>query len=392
MTTLKKPLVSLCRLSAIGDCFIACEALKILIEKNAHPIFITSPFFQDVAEQIKGLEAYILFENKETITFFYKKEGFFVKASYASFLTYLEEKKIDTSQFHFLDLQATTRSRRALASLKRFFREAKFHSLRVEKNTKGRFLLILKSLFKGQKKESHSFLPQKNMYVRNLEVVQKFLKTDVCLPKTPYFEFYSKEVLAPSHEKDVPPILKSEEELDLKNLNDAILIFPNSSFPLKNWPKESFYELNKLLLTHLDRTLVIMGGSKDGDIGAFLASLNPKRILNAAGHLTLLETLKLISRSSLIITNDSFATHASYLLQKNALVLFGPTSPLFGFVPNHRLEALKHIKILYAQLGCSPCTRHGKGSCRFGNLKCFQSLKPEEVFEEALKMLSKSPS
>ena len=68
-----------------------------------------------------------------------------------------------------------------------------------------------------------------------------------------------------------------------------------------------------------------------------------------------------------------------------ASVLFGATSPLFGFVPIY-----EKISIEYMNLSCSPCSRHGKGFCRFKNLKCLQDIDTLNIFNHILNLKTKN--
>ena len=84
-------------------------------------------------------------------------------------------------------------------------------------------------------------------------------------------------------------------------------------------------------------------------------------------------------RDSQIVTNDSFPAHAAQAFEIPATVLFGATSPYFGFAPK---APQIHVETL--NLACSPCTRHGNRQCPYKNLKCLTGISANHVFKQIL--------
>ena len=122
--------------------------------------------------------------------------------------------------------------------------------------------------------------------------------------------------------------------------------------------------------------VVLCGSKLEIDIGIYLDFPKNNRVLNLIDKTNLQEVLNLISQSKYVVANDSFAAHAAEMFGVPATVLFGSTTPKFGFISKS-----EKITVEYLNLACSPCTRHGKNKCRFENLKCLTDISAEKVFE-----------
>jgi heptosyltransferase II len=159
--------------------------------------------------------------------------------------------------------------------------------------------------------------------------------------------------------------------------NPYVCIFPGASSFTKSWPKESFSKLIDFILKETTLKVVLCGGNTEVSIGSYLCfGRNPNRLENKVGQLDLKETLQLLAGSAGFVSNDSFPGHAAKEFGKPGVVIFGPTSPAFGFAPDST-----KVATLWSGIGCSPCSRHGKADCRFRDLACLTSILPEEVFD-----------
>lgn len=105
-------------------------------------------------------------------------------------------------------------------------------------------------------------------------------------------------------------------------------------------------------------------------------------VLNLAGKLTLEQSAVVLSKSKILLSNDSGLTHIAEAVGVPVAVLFGPTIESFGFAP-WRAESRAHS----ARIGCRPCSRHGKKPCRFGDQLCFHSIDTRDVARHLAKNL-----
>ena len=61
------------RLSAIGDCVIACKSVRRLIEAKIDPVFVTSPMCFDVAAAVPDLNFVVLADASGNLQFYERK-------------------------------------------------------------------------------------------------------------------------------------------------------------------------------------------------------------------------------------------------------------------------------------------------------------------------------
>ena len=168
-------------------------------------------------------------------------------------------------------------------------------------------------------------------------------------------------------------VSNAEEILsDLKK--PIVIIHPGAKYPLKRWGNERFIALSHLFAEN-EFNVVLIGKGR-----------NSSRIRWVDG--IPLETLVgLISMGNIFIGNDSGPTHIASALGIPTVAIFGPTHPALGFAPKG-----KFATYISANLNCSPCTLHGKGRCKFEVQKCFEKIKPKNVFDIAIELYYKSKS
>jgi ADP-heptose:LPS heptosyltransferase len=350
-------IVFVIRLSAIGDVIIASHAILKLIQNNYYPILVTSSLTKEIAERILNLNDYICLENKKNLTYFINKK----ETNKAEFEKHL--KKINTHKNNILlDLQKTLRSKKALKLINKKLNLKIEQKYSVSKRTFYRtFLIMIRYLYFKQKKIKTK-ITIKRIHDLQEETIVRIIKDD----KKIYFKTENKSILT----------LIKKDSLLSKKIN-YICFFPGASGFIKTWPKEKFRELADILLQKTNLNIVICGLSENEEfIGNYISYLKQDRIINLVNKTSLSQTLDIISQAKYIVTNDSFAAHAADAYQIPATVIFGATSPHFGFVP-----LFKNILIEYENLACSPCSRHGKGHCRYQNLKCLQLIESKKVFK-----------
>ncbi len=156
------------------------------------------------------------------------------------------------------------------------------------------------------------------------------------------------------------PVLKSEKEF--KGLPEKyILIAPFSSKPKKDL---SHKVLKKILENESkDKICIIVGDKKSKE--KKLPLIN-KNIIDIRGETSLRELFYVVKKSSYIITVDSMISHIASAYEKEGFVIFGPTTPLYGFYPYG-----DKLKVIHKKIPCSPCSLHGEGICLF-NKKCYE--------------------
>lgn len=167
-----------------------------------------------------------------------------------------------------------------------------------------------------------------------------------------------------------PESLKKADEL-LSEMPDFIALAPSAAYFLKRWPKESFKELIEKMP---DEKFVLLGGPEDTFIED-IAAVAPHRTLNLAGKCSLGASAAVISRSKILVSNDTGLMHMGEQLGVPVVAIMGPAP--FGF-PSRTPQTT----ILEKQLACRPCSKHGQGPCRNPNYhQCMMDIKPIDVVD-----------
>ena len=167
-------------------------------------------------------------------------------------------------------------------------------------------------------------------------------------------------------------------QLKIKNLigkDPVIALVPSAAWEMKRWPIEHWKKLIELLPNN---KFVVLGGKEDLFCQDFV-SIDPNRILNLAGKLSLVESCYLVTQSELIISADTGLLHVADVLGGKGLSLMGPTA--FGFTKSPL------IKTLEVDLPCRPCTKDGSGKCSQSIYqRCMVDITPTTVASEVLNL------
>lgn len=115
---------------------------------------------------------------------------------------------------------------------------------------------------------------------------------------------------------------------------NAILLFPNSRGPRKEWPY--FYELTRLLLEKTDKVCVWIGQNCPEQVPQHA------RFINFIGKTKLSDLPLLIENAACVIANDSGPIHLSAALNKPLVGIYGPTDGLrYGPYPTQQHHVLQ---------------------------------------------------
>lgn len=118
-----------------------------------------------------------------------------------------------------------------------------------------------------------------------------------------------------------PFLYYQDTEFDLLDKDKKNIIFVvGSSWPSKNYPKEKYLELSKKFE---DNIIIVWGNDEERTFAQFIKDGNDKVVV--APKLSLDELKCLISKSDLVIGNDTGPTHMAWGLNKPSIMLFGPT-------------------------------------------------------------------
>ncbi|CBW27199.1 putative transferase (LPS biosynthesis-related) [Halobacteriovorax marinus SJ] len=159
--------------------------------------------------------------------------------------------------------------------------------------------------------------------------------------------------------------------------SDSIAIAPSAAWEMKRWPLDYW---KRLISLNKELKFTVLGGPGD-KFCEELREIDPQRVTNLAGKLSLIESCYIVSKTKLLISADTGLIHVADLLGRKGISLMGPTA--FGFATGD------HIKTLEVDLPCRPCTKDGRGKCSQDIWqKCMVDITPEMVSSEIKAQLS----
>jgi lipopolysaccharide heptosyltransferase II len=164
-------------------------------------------------------------------------------------------------------------------------------------------------------------------------------------------------------------------------------LFPGAGWIHKQWPPERFAELADRLAERGVRA-VVLGGPRDVDACRRVRDRMSSRPVVLAGIARLRETIALIDRMALFISNDTGPMHIAAGLGIPTIGVFGP-----GDIAKYRPWG-PHTRVVSARLPCSPCPQEEDTCLLHGREKaeCMKGIPVEEVYAAASCMLDRRPS
>lgn len=161
-------------------------------------------------------------------------------------------------------------------------------------------------------------------------------------------------------------------------------IMPGSAWPGKRWPVDSFLELiHGIKRSRPDWIPVLFGDPNEESVSALQSDLKASQVQfeSKIGKKTYRDLAREMMEIDFLISNDTGLSHLAEGLRKPSVVLFGPTTPEFGFAPG-----LHASKSLGSKLWCRPCGKDGSLCFRLGEdrFACMKKLDPSIVLSAAV--------
>lgn len=170
--------------------------------------------------------------------------------------------------------------------------------------------------------------------------------------------------------------------------NDDIVIAPGSVWNTKRLPEEKWAEL----IMHpymLEKNVILIGAEGDVQtVETILKKVGGKHpnLVNRTGQDDIKQTIKVIARGRLLISNDSAPQHIAVAVNTPVITIYGSTVPDFGFYPVGDLDVTIETD---EKLSCRPCTDHGKRECPIKTFDCMKSIKIDKIIE-SMQLIEKS--
>lgn len=180
-------------------------------------------------------------------------------------------------------------------------------------------------------------------------------------------------------------------ELGLGQGRALVAIAPGAAHATKTWPTDGWTRLVRRLVS-TGAEVVVVGGPEDGEVAntvvagvrGRLSGAEERRIVSAAGLLSLQESGAVIRRAAALISGDTGAMHMATGVGTPVVALFGPTVRQFGFFPYQAQRS----SVVELPLECRPCSAQGGPVCPLGHHRCMRAIAPETVFESLCAVLA----
>ncbi len=143
-----------------------------------------------------------------------------------------------------------------------------------------------------------------------------------------------------------------------------VILSPEASASLKEWDTNRFVDLAHRV-AHAGYEVVWVGTRRHPEVPVGTDLREKTDIKGLIG---------VISEASALVGNDSAAVHIAYALGVPAVVIMGPTTVSFGFIPKS-----PSVKVVERSIKCRPCSTNGSGRCVVGGRPCMD-IQPDEVW------------
>lgn len=159
-----------------------------------------------------------------------------------------------------------------------------------------------------------------------------------------------------------------------------IVVAPGSVWNTKKWTEQGFTRVVQQFLLE-GFNVILMGSKAEHALCESIRQQAPKA-LNLSGQTSLEDSLKLLAKSQLLVSNDSGAMHLASSVKTPVVSVFGPTTLNIGYRPWNQKSV-----VVQKGLQCRPCGQHGHDECPLTTHECMKSITAEEVIQAARQML-----
>ena len=148
--------------------------------------------------------------------------------------------------------------------------------------------------------------------------------------------------------------------------------------PLRRWENRNYVELARRFLEQFPNAHVVFSGapSEAAQMSDLVREVGSPRCVCLAGRTSLRQLLVLYSLAEVLVTNDSGPAHFSTLTGVDAIVLFGPETPLLFAPPGPRSHPV------WLGLACSPCVNayNNRQTACHDNI-CMKGITVDQILE-----------
>ncbi|MCL2039690.1 MAG: glycosyltransferase family 9 protein, partial [Bacteroidetes bacterium] len=173
--------------------------------------------------------------------------------------------------------------------------------------------------------------------------------------------------------------------------NDIVVGFHSGCSTLKNhsnrrWTPENFAELGNLLQNNFNCKILLFGAGDEIELNKKIKTIINSDDIIIVKSQFLLESISIMERCNLFVTNDSSLMHFAGALKLNTIPIIGPTNT------NYIYPWQTNYKVASVNLDCSPCFFYSPTPliCHRDDIKykCMKEITPELVFKLAKEFLN----
>lgn len=175
-------------------------------------------------------------------------------------------------------------------------------------------------------------------------------------------------------------------ESDFSGFNSGIInektvvLCPGAAHANKQWLHERFAQL-AIELSLSGCNVVLLGGKKEKRLCEQIKEISKVELHILAGETSLRQSAALLSKSAVVVANDSGMMHLAQAVKTPVVAIYGPTTRELGFFPFPEKST-----VIEKELSCRPCTFKGAESCPKGHFNCMKNIGSQEV-ADAIKMV-----
>lgn len=184
-----------------------------------------------------------------------------------------------------------------------------------------------------------------------------------------YLSYLPKTLFSEETKKKIDGFLAS-----LVSDRKIVAIAPGSVWESKRYPVEHFLSVARTLISK-NYLILLIGSVVEFKLNEAIQKTAGNNCVNIAGRHSILETIYLLTKCNLLLTNDSAPTHFGMAADISVLTIYCSTVKDFGFFPYNG----KSGTISLNDLPCKPCGIHGYEVCPLSHFNCGQKLLPEVV-------------
>ncbi|MCF7810278.1 glycosyltransferase family 9 protein [bacterium] len=198
---------------------------------------------------------------------------------------------------------------------------------------------------------------------RNLELLKVISDDD--------YDPLPRLIISEDDEKFTDNLLRS---MRLKE-NEFAVLAPGSVWKSKCWSHSNYQRLSDIIENEYNLPVVTIGSREEVGICDKIVSEHNR---NLAGFVNLMKSAAIVKRAKFLISGDTAPAHIATAVRTKQVIIFGSTSPCFGFAPD-----IPDTRIIEEKLWCRPCSDHGRNFCpNLGKYKCLENISADMVVEK----------